>query len=170
MGYQRRVHGEALVTESGVSISIIIMEARLILIVLLVGLVVGEEEIGVTSAPRQPKLFFVATSVSTISTTSNCFVGAASVTACTKRKRAIINDWDNPELLNIPLPDKVDSAIDQEDMSDLESGLKDGDKHIRDARFLLYYATSTSTTTSYTGTLGTLECTPSSYALSSCTG
>ena len=37
---------QALVTESGVSISIIIMEARLILIVILVGLVVGEEEIG----------------------------------------------------------------------------------------------------------------------------
>ena len=46
-----------------------------------------------------------------------------------------VSNLDNPELLNIPLPDKVDSAIDQEDMSDLESGLKEGDKHIRDARF-----------------------------------
>ena len=56
---------------------------------------------------------------------------------------------------------------------DIESGLdEDGDKRVREARALLYYATYTSTTSSitYTGTstLATLECTPSAYTLSAC--
>ena len=52
-----------------------------------------ETYFGVRHATKQPRLFFVATSTSTVSTTSNCFVGAASVTACTKRRRAIISNW-----------------------------------------------------------------------------
>merc|ERR1712241_428778 len=54
----------------------------------------------------------------------------------------------------------------------LDSGLlgeEDFDSH-REARFLLYWGTTTTTATSYTATstLGSLECTPSAFSLSIC--
>ena len=56
----------------------------------------------------------------------------------------------------------------------LNSGLEEykDDSRAREARFLLYWATSTSYTTStcYTGTstLASLECTPPSFTISAC--
>ena len=54
-------------------------------------------------ANRDGKLFFVATSVSTITTTSLCYVAASGAAACTRKKRQIINKgklnpiWDGVE-------------------------------------------------------------------------
>ena len=43
---------------------------------------------------------------------------------------------DDLNLLNLPIPDKTGSGTyDKEDISELESGLKAEDKHIRDARY-----------------------------------
>ena len=43
---------------------------------------------------------------------------------------------DDLDLLNLPIPDKAGSGTDDtEDISELESGLKAEDKHIRDARY-----------------------------------
>ena len=54
----------------------------------------------------------------------------------------------------------------------LDSGLlgeEDFDSQ-REARFMLYWGTTTTTATSYTATstLGSLECTPSAFSLSIC--
>ena len=66
------------------------------------------------------------------------------------------------------------SSFDEEADSDLklESGAEDPITSDRDGRFLLYWltTTSTSTTTIYTGTstLATLDCTPNGYTLNAC--
>ena len=66
------------------------------------------------------------------------------------------------------------SSFDVEYESDpkLESGAEDPITSDRDGRFLLYWltTTSTSTTTIYTGTssLATLDCTPGGYTLNAC--
>ena len=54
-------------------------------------------------------------------------------------------------------------------IDDLEPGLAEAD-HIRDAKFLVYWATSTSTSTSFTATstIATVECTPASFTISVC--
>ena len=66
----------------------------------------------------------------------------------------------------------IDSIEDKEDddQEELSSGLKTGGERLPRFFNLLYYATSTSTSTSFTGTstLATLECTPSGYTLSAC--
>ena len=68
------------------------------------------------------------------------------------------------------------SEADHADEADpvLNSGLEEykDDSRAREARFLLYWATSTSYTTSTTytstSTLASLECTPPSFAISAC--
>ena len=66
------------------------------------------------------------------------------------------------------------SAFDDEadSLPSVESGAEDPTTSDRDGRFLLYWltTTSTSTTTIYTGTstLGSLECTPNGYTHSLC--
>jgi hypothetical protein len=67
------------------------------------------------------------------------------------------------ELEDMEAADK-DPSID-----DLKPGLAEAD-HIRDAKFLVYWATSTSTSTSYTATstIATVECTPASFTISVC--
>merc|ERR1711994_525833 len=119
-----------------------------------------------TDNHRAGKLFFVATTVSTISTSTLCYTAAANLAACTgRRKRNINSHWDQTDdILEITPVQPVLETADKR----LDSGLKESEQEARDARFLLYYATST--TTSYTGTstLGTLDCTPSSFTLSAC--
>ena len=65
-------------------------------------------------------------------------------------------------------------SFDAEDNSDpkVESGAEDPTTSERDGRFLLYWltTTSTSTTTIYTGTstIASLDCTPSGYTVKEC--
>ena len=52
---------------------------------------------------------------------------------------------------------------------ELEPGLEDAEEgSLRDGRFVLYWATSTSTSYTSTSTLASLECTPSGFSLSLC--
>ena len=52
---------------------------------------------------------------------------------------------------------------------ELEPGLEDAEEgSLRDGRFVLYWATSTSTSYTSTSTLASLACTPSGFTLSLC--
>merc|ERR1712045_458965 len=97
---------------------------------------------------RKPKLFFVSSSstVTTILTSTFCYVTAAPATITTckkKRRRSILSETENI------LPEHVDA-------SNVESGIENQDSLTdRQGRFLLYWltTTSTSTATSFTSTL-----------------
>ena len=151
---------------------------------------------------RRGRFFFVSTlsTTSVVSTTTICWKSNAAITAvCTGRKRRFINlgKWRHyqrhSKVLNLDHDmDDVDikasvplaSDFDDESVSDLahkddknlllNSGLEEykDDVIAREARFLLYWATSTSYTTSTTytatSTLATLECTPPSFTISAC--
>ena len=100
---------------------------------------------------RKPKLFFVSTSAttSTLQTASICYVSSATIATCTGRKRRTISlDGDQPEGAVQPSTlkrrdVKVDSE--QEELSLNKN---------REGRFLLYWITTTSisTSTSFTTT------------------
>merc|ERR1711997_1127913 len=98
---------------------------------------------------RKPKLFFVSSSSSV---TPN--PAPAPITTCKrKRRRSILSDAENI------LPDHVDA-------SNVESGIENDDSLTeRQGRFLLYWltTTSTSTATSFTSTVSVVSvyCTPS---------
>ena len=132
----------------------------------------------------------VATSTTTLSTSSVCFVSAAGSVACAKRKKRNINDarigkslilhtfYIKKVLLDLlkESEDKV-SGINPDKIhfeeEFVESGLKDAEEGARRVqRFFnaFYYATSTSTSTSYTGTstMATLECTPTGFTITAC--
>merc|ERR1719245_1010406 len=115
-------------------------------------------------ASRKPKLFYVTTksSTSTLSTFSICFVSsdAAPVTCKRRKKRAGLNS----EPLIEGEQEKINIAP-----SEVLSGL-DSDKEQRNAKFLVYWLTSTSFSTVYsaTSTLGSLACTPANFPYSLC--
>merc|ERR1711988_104446 len=120
------------------------------------------------------KFFFVSstTTTSTLRTTTICWVStnAAVNAVCPgRKKRSIqsIREWDDETvaiksssvLTEDPAEKKASAS------TDLKSGLLEDEDKKREARFLLYWATSTSTTTS---TLASLICTPSSFTISMC--
>merc|ERR1712170_175041 len=133
------------------------------------------------SSLRKERLFFVSTSstTSTIATTSICYVTETTGTIATcgrKKKRSIDslteeNEGKDQDLSPTRLydDDKVDFENNMEGEEMVESGMTDSK---RQGKFLLYWATTTlsSTTTSYTATstLGSLNCTPTSYSISQC--
>merc|ERR1719145_555540 len=90
---------------------------------------------------RKPKVFFVSTSVttSTLQTASICYVSSTSLTTCTGRKRRAI-EMASAEAAEVHLEPSHSAATDAADS--------------RDGRFLLYWITTTSisTSTSYTTT------------------
>merc|ERR1711950_94265 len=111
---------------------------------------------------RKPKLFFVSSSstVTTILTSTFCYVTAAApatITTCKKkRRRSILSETENI------LPEHVDA-------SNVESGIENQDSLTdRQGRFLLYWLTTTSTSTaSFTKALSvaTVYCPPSGASI-----
>ena len=107
---------------------------------------------------RHPKLFFVSTSstTSTLSTGTVCYITTGTVSTCTGRKRRAISfdgaSSDESELRPSQLRE------------DVQSSKKDG-RLDRKGRFLLYWITTTSisTSTSFTTTFSvfSVSCTPS---------
>ena len=74
-------------------------------------------------------------------------------------------------MVSNPLPACTFSSSDNsEAVSDSMAGSKSEDG--RDGKFLLYWMTTTSTSTTYTSTttVSSLECTPSGFTISTCTG
>merc|ERR1712115_660515 len=123
---------------------------------------------------REPKLFFVSSSstTSSLSTSTVCFKATATgAVTCGKRKKRsmVVNGISEAEGEIQP-----QRSFDAEDNSDpkVESGAEDPTTSDRDGRFLLYWltTTSTSTTTIYTGTstIASLDCTPSGYTVKEC--
>ena len=104
---------------------------------------------------RKPKLFFVSTSstTTTLQTASLCYATSGAPTGtCTGRKRRSIN------IEGVPLADVKPSQLNQGVQSSQEAKLD------REGRFLLYWITTTSisTSTSYTTTIkiSAATCTP----------
>jgi len=123
---------------------------QIILVVALFGSLVLSEEV-----VRKPKLFFVSTSAttSTLQTASICYMSTnAAPGTCGGRKRRAITAFSEMETEVQPKQDEVDSSL-----QEAESGGRDG-------RFLLYWITTTSisTSTSYTITysVSSVTCTP----------
>jgi len=106
---------------------------------------------------RKPKLFFVSTSstTTTLQTASICYATSGTPTGtCTGRKKRSIN------IDGVPLADVNPSQLNQEVQSSQEDQLD------REGRFLLYWITTTSisTSTSFTTTVsisGIIICTTS---------
>merc|ERR1711971_897690 len=104
---------------------------------------------------RKPKLFFVSTSAttSTLQTASVCYVSSSTLATCTGRKRRTISlDGMEPEGAVQPSTFKEESV----------ASSKVGES--REGRFLLYWITTTSisTSTSFTTTFSVSSalCTP----------
>ena len=138
---------------------------------------------------RQPKLFFVSSTTTTItlSTSTVCYVASTTevqMLTCTKKKRSILSDVIVPTSEEIsPAKStqsfeeavekiKVDIAFnDKEDINELISGL---DLTEREGRYLNYWLTTTITTTftSFTATssVASLICTPAEYTNAGCPG
>ena len=117
-----------------------------------------------TTVERQPKLFFVSTSstTTTLQTASVCYAtsGTPSGTCTGRRKRSIKID-------GVPLADVKPSQLNQEVQSSQDAKLD------REGRFLLYWITTTSisTSTSFTTTIsisGKIVCTASGSAVKIC--
>ena len=114
---------------------------------------------------RKPKLFFVSTSAttSTLQTASICYVSSATIATCTGRKRRTISlDGDLPE--GAVQPSRKDIKVDSEQE---ELSLNKN----REGRFLLYWITTTSisTSTSFTTTftVSSALCTPAGASICS---
>merc|ERR1712018_1052238 len=110
---------------------------------------------------RKPRLFFLSTSstTTTLQTQSICYVtSGTTITTCTGRKRRSI------KIDGAQLSDVKPSQLNQE----VQSSQKEAEKH-REGRFLLYWITTTSisTSTSYTTTISVsaIECTRSDTSL-----
>ena len=109
---------------------------------------------------RKPKLFYVSTSAttSTLSTNSICYISSkTALVSCVGRKRRSLN-FDQALMSSLS---QITSASESSPSGNVEGG--------RDGRFLLYWITTTSisTSTSYTTTLSisSVECTVSGSTL-----
>ena len=136
---------------------------------------------------RQPKLFFVSstTSTTTISTQTVCYVASSTaiqMLTCKKKKRSILSSvmGDTSEEIKPASSIKTfEEAVEKikddmeddnkEDISNILSGLEVSQK---EGRFLNYWLTTTITTTftTYTATssLASLVCTPAGYTNDGC--
>merc|ERR1719266_1821472 len=122
----------------------------------------AEAEIEKSDSLRNPKLFFVSSTTSTLSTTTICYVSSSSAAACGRKRRSLV----------------IDSAVGQETLVDLGSisartdGEEDDQPMDREGKFLLYWMTTTSTSTTFTATttVSSLACTPSGFTISNCSG
>ena len=109
---------------------------------------------------RKPKLFFVSTSAttSTLQTASICYVSSATIATCTGRKRRTIS-LDGMEPAGAVQPSTFKGEVEGESVASSKVG------ESREGRFLLYWITTTSisTSTSFTTTFSvfSVSCTPS---------
>merc|ERR1739838_28465 len=108
---------------------------------------------------RKPKLFFVSTSAttSTLQTASVCYVSSSTLATCTGRKRRTIS-LDGMEPEGAVQPSTFKGEVEGESVASSKVG------ESREGRFLLYWITTTSisTSTSFTTTFSVSSalCTP----------
>merc|ERR1712203_191650 len=118
---------------------------------------------------RAGRIFYVTTttSVSTVNTVSFCHflsVTDTAIVTCAARKRRMLRLNDQPS--DAP-SEEINPSV-----SDIESSQEDVEE--RHGRFVNYWITTTftSTTTSFTstGTIGSILCTPIGYTFNNCPG
>merc|ERR1712062_553739 len=118
------------------------------------------------SGTRNPRLFYVSSTTSTSFATTLCYVPTnTGVAACGKRKRRRTIE-EKPKSLRAKHMHISRSQLD-------DWKIEDDDREAnmdRDARMMLYWVTTTMTTTSYTATstLATIACTPSDWDIPTC--
>ena len=117
---------------------------------------------------RKPKLFFVSTSAttSTLQTASICYVSSMTLDACLGRKRRSVSvDGMEPE--GAVKPSTFKREVEGESVQQDEAGSKVNMD--REGRFLLYWITTTSISTStsftITYTVSSALCTPAGATL-----
>merc|ERR1711990_1263034 len=110
---------------------------------------------------RKPKLFFVSTSAttSTLQTASVCYISSATIATCAGRKRRTIS-LDGMEPEGAVQPSTFKREVEGVSVQD-EASLKVNEK--REGRFLLYWITTTSITTTFT--VSSALCTPAGAGL-----
>merc|ERR1712020_116542 len=120
---------------------------------------------------RNPKLFFVSSTTSTLSTTTICYLSSSSAAACGRKRRAVLIDSESKRDAEFDFDgvtrrngDELESSKDE--LSEVEAGQQTSE---REGKFLLYWMTTTSTSTATT-TVSSLACTPSGFVISNCTG
>merc|ERR1712051_677461 len=117
---------------------------------------------------RKPKLFFVSTSATTttLQTASICYITLAPLDTCTGRKRRSVSvDGMEPE--GAVQPSTFKREVEVESVQQDEAGSKVNMN--REGRFLLYWITTTSISTStsftITYTVSSMLCTPAGGVL-----
>merc|ERR1712226_698101 len=129
------------------------------------------------SGERNPKLFPVSSTTTTLSTTTLCYISSgtpSTAAACGKRKRrALVIDslTEGGEIAVTKAGESgaLESAYNAEaEVADSQKDAKED--YQREGKFLLYWMTTTSTSTSYTATttISSLACTPSGFTISIC--
>merc|ERR1712117_938024 len=121
---------------------------------------------------RNPRLFYVSTTVSTVSATTRCYFGNGQAnnppdaiprccyaaldgttspgTFCGRRRRRFVEDMPDEWMDVRDIAEREDDFSRDESPQDI--GEEEEDEHHRDAKLMLYWVTTTSTTTSYTST------------------
>ena len=134
----------------------------------------GEEGSAAVSGKRQPKLFYISssTTTSTYSTSTVCFKSGTALATCSKKKRKRDIMSELLEEASESIKPSRNSRMDEEELEDVLEAVEKQAENQRDPKFLLYWATltSTSTSTSYTATqtIYSLECTPTGFGTSLC--
>merc|ERR1719422_2217186 len=140
---------------------------------------------------RNPRLFYVSTTVSTVSVTTRCYFGNGQGNnppdAIPRCCYAALDDTTSPGTFcgarrrRLVMEDMPDGWMDERDIAEREVdfsrnespqdiGEEEEEEHSRDAKLMLYWVTTTSTTTSYTSTstLATISCTPNGWTMLAC--
>merc|ERR1712117_140075 len=142
---------------------------------------------------RNPRLFYVSTTVSTVSVTTRCYFGngqgnnppdaiprccyaaldgtTSPGTFCGARRRRLVME-DMPDgWMDESSRDIAEQDVDFSHNESPQDIGEEEEEHSRDAKLMLYWVTTTSTTTTYTSTstLATVNCTPEDWTMLSCT-
>merc|ERR1719288_704638 len=112
---------------------------------------------------RNPKLFFVSSTTSTLSTTTICYISSGTARACGRKRRSIVIDSESKRDAEFDLGEVTKHNGDVESSKDELSEVEAAQTNEREGKFLLYWMTTTSTSTTYTATttVSSLACTPS---------
>merc|ERR1712126_188525 len=121
-----------------------------------------------TPGVRNPKLFLVSSTTVTLSTTTLCYSSSTAAAACGKRKKRALVIASAAGDIAVTKSGASDSSYEAD--TEVTNGKNDEADVSREGKFLLYWMTTTSTSTSYTATttISALACTPSGFTISKC--
>merc|ERR1712032_955261 len=119
----------------------------------------------IRSISRNPRLFYVSSTTSTSFATTRCYLAVATG-SCKRKRRDLVSDEPDSQYSHTNV-DAIPS-YESEKRTDGQFEEYGQEAPTRDAKMLLYWVTTTSTTTSYTATstLATLDCVPNDFSLS----